>query len=101
MRKTSIGLWVVGAGLAGLVGGFFLAGPPVRGQGSGYKGPTSPYGDGKPDLNGIYQAINTANWDLEDHPMAPGAFWQLGALGGGSPGGGVGEGGGIPYQPRA
>jgi hypothetical protein len=52
-------------------------------------------------LNGIYQAINTANWDLEDHPMAPGAFWQLGALGGIPPGTGVVEGGTIPYQPWA
>jgi hypothetical protein len=101
MRKTSIGLWVAGAAVAGLVGGFMLAGTPVGGQGSGYKAPRSPYNDGKPDLNGIYQAINTANWDLEDHPMAPGAFWQLGALGGTPPGIGVVEGGTIPYKPWA
>jgi hypothetical protein len=27
--------------------------------------------DGKPDLNGIWQAMNTANYDLEDHGPAP------------------------------
>jgi hypothetical protein len=63
-----------------------------------YKAPRSPYKDGRPDLNGVYQAINTANWNLEDHPMAPGPFWQLGALGGVPPGLGVVEGGTIPYQ---
>lgn len=63
-----------------------------------YKAPRSPYKDGKPDLNGVYQAINTANWNLEDHAMAPGPFWQLGALGGVPPGLGVVDGGAIPYQ---
>ena len=33
--------------------------------------------------------------------MVPGAFWQLGALGGAPPGLGVVEGGAIPYQPWA
>src|SRR5262245_30394817 len=34
-----------------------------------------------PNINGIYQAINSANWNLEDHP-AQGLtqFWQLGAI---------------------
>lgn len=27
--------------------------------------------DGRPDLNGAWQAIGTAHWDLEDHPSAP------------------------------
>lgn len=35
---------------------------------------------GRPNLNGIYQAINTANWNLEDHSAAATSFWQLGAL---------------------
>lgn len=37
--------------------------------------------DGHPDLNGIWQAMSTANWDLEDHPAASGPFFQLGAVG--------------------
>src|SRR5688500_6346337 len=36
---------------------------------------------GKPNMNGIWQAINTANWNLEDHSAAATAFWQLGAIG--------------------
>jgi hypothetical protein len=35
---------------------------------------------GHPNLNGIWQAINTANWNLEDHAAAATAFAQLGAL---------------------
>ena len=40
---------------------------------------------GRPNLNGIWQALNTANWNLEDHSAAPdpsptAEFWQLGAL---------------------
>src|SRR6185436_3983778 len=27
--------------------------------------------DGKPDLNGIWQALNTANFDLQAHPARP------------------------------
>ncbi|HJY39012.1 MAG TPA: hypothetical protein VJ299_16150, partial [Steroidobacteraceae bacterium] len=42
------------------------------------KGPRTK--DGKPDLNGIWQALNTANFDLEPHAakaalaMVPGQF---------------------------
>jgi len=35
---------------------------------------------GHPNLNGIWQAINTANWNLEDHAASATAFPQLGAL---------------------
>src|SRR6266542_595859 len=35
---------------------------------------------GRPNLNGVWQAINTANWNLEDHSAAATAFAQLGAL---------------------
>src|SRR4029077_7357779 len=57
--------------------------------------------DGKPDLNGIWQALNTANWDIEGHGAAPGPFWQLGAEFSVPPGLGVVEGGPIPYKPEA
>lgn len=56
--------------------------------------------DGRPNLNGIWQAINTANWDLEDHPAQAG-LPQLGAIGAIPPGQGVVEGGEIPYKPEA
>ncbi len=57
--------------------------------------------DGKPDLNGIWQAMNTANWDLQAHAAAAGPVSSLGAIGGIPPGEGVVEGGPIPYLPAA
>jgi hypothetical protein len=57
--------------------------------------------DGKPDLNGIWQAMNTANWDLEEHAARPGLLVPMGALGAEPGGPGVVEGGQIPYLPQA
>ena len=57
--------------------------------------------DGKPDLNGIWEALNTANWDLEDHAAQAGPLYQLGAAYSVPPGIGVVEGGTIPYLPNA
>ena len=72
--------------------------------------------DGKPDFSGIWQANNTANWDLQSHlarPMVaqPGVFPDtpvlaapvvaLGALGWIPGGYGVVEGDEIPYHPWA
>ena len=37
--------------------------------------------DGKPNLSGIWQAMNTANWDLEEHAARPGLVLALGAVG--------------------
>ena len=56
--------------------------------------------DGRPDLNGIWQAIGTAHWNLEDHPAAPG-HPDLGAIGAIPPGQGVVVGGAIPYLDAA
>ena len=56
--------------------------------------------DGHPDLNGIWQAMGTANWDLLDHPARPG-HPDLGAIGAMPPGQGVVVGGEIPYQKSA
>lgn len=56
--------------------------------------------DGHPDLNGIWQAINTANWDLQDHPASAG-HPDLGAIGAVPPGLGVVVGGEIPYLEEA
>jgi hypothetical protein len=57
--------------------------------------------DGHPDLSGIWQAMGTANWDLEDHPAEPGPVYQLGVIGAIPPGRGVVEGGDISYKPEA
>src|SRR5438876_9428572 len=57
-------------------------------------------GDGKPNLNGIWQALNTANWDIEAHAAAPGLITELGASIAVPGGLGVVE-GEIPYKPEA
>ncbi len=71
--------------------------------------------NGKPDLNGIWQAMNTANYDLEPHAaraalaLVPGPFnpvpapqvVAMGAVGAVPAGLGVVEGDEIPYKPDA
>jgi len=71
--------------------------------------------DGKPDLNGIWQALNEANYDLEAHmarpamalrsgpygPIPAAPVLALGAVGAVPPSLGVVEGGEIPYKPEA
>ena len=78
----------------------FLATPGVAQQ-PAYRAPRLP-GTQIPDLNGIWQAVNTANWDLEPHAAGPSAFPALlGTIGAEPAGQGVVEGGAIPYQPWA
>jgi hypothetical protein len=55
---------------------------------------------GKPNLSGIWQAVNEANWDVEAHAARPGPP-QFGALFSEPASLGVVEGGAIPYQPAA
>jgi hypothetical protein len=57
--------------------------------------------DGKPNFNGIWQVLNTANWDLQSHAAQPGQITALGAIGAVPPGLGVVEGEEIPYLPAA
>jgi hypothetical protein len=57
--------------------------------------------DGKPNLNGIWQALNEANWDIETHGAVPSPYPELlGALFAAPPGWGVVEGGVLPYKPE-
>ena len=57
--------------------------------------------DGKPNLNGIWQAMNEANWDIEPHSSGAGTIPLLGAINAVPPGAGIVEGGAIPYKPEA
>jgi hypothetical protein len=57
--------------------------------------------DKKPDLSGIWQVINSANWDLEDHEGGPSPVVVSGVWGARPPGLSVVEGGTIPYKPEA
>ena len=57
--------------------------------------------DGKPDLNGIWQAVGSANWNLQDHQARTGPVLELGAILAVPAGLSVVEGNEIPYQPWA
>jgi hypothetical protein len=102
-----------------------VAQSPPPPDGTDYRAPRT--ADGRPDLNGIWQALSTAHYDLEDHaarpalqvlPAAPRAepaglaratrvevpvpeLRALGAVGGVPAGESVVVGGAIPYQPWA
>ncbi|MEO8314184.1 MAG: hypothetical protein ABI645_05260 [Pseudomonadota bacterium] len=56
---------------------------------------------GKPNLNGIWQVLNEANWNLEPHIASQGPVETLGAIGAVAPGLGVVQGGKIPYLASA
>ncbi len=57
--------------------------------------------DGRPDLNGIWQAIGSAYYDVEGHAASGSPSLEMGALGATPPGLGVVVGGEIPYKPEA
>jgi hypothetical protein len=95
------------------VAAIVLAAIPLAAQAPAYRAPRAP--GGKPDLNGIWQTMNEANYDLEGHsaraamqlrpgPMGPvpaPSVLALGAVGAVPPSLGVVEGGEIPYKPEA
>src|SRR5687768_14320157 len=58
---------------------------------------------GQPNLNGVWQAMNSANWNLEAHSAEKlDGFWQLGSLAAIPAGMSVVDGDGkIPYKPEA
>ncbi len=55
----------------------------------------------KPNLNGIWEYIGTANWDIQDHSAYQGPLQDLGAIGAAPAGQGIVEGNEIPYLPAA
>lgn len=76
-----------------------LAALPAVSQTPAYRAPRT--ADGKPNLNGIWQAVNTADWDLQGHAAAKGPMPSLGAVFSIPPGESVVEGDEIPYLPAA
>jgi hypothetical protein len=87
---------------------------PLSGQQApAYRAPRA--ADGHPDLNGIWQALNEANWDVEMHmarpalqtrpgpygPVPAPPVLAMGAVASVPPGMGVVEDGNIPYKPEA
>ncbi len=82
-----------------LIAGLALAALPAIAQTPAARPARLP--DGKPNLNGIWQAMNTANWDLQDHASATSLIVATGALLAEPGGPGVVDGGEIPYLPAA
>jgi hypothetical protein len=73
---------------------------PTPGQFPPYRAPRT--ADGKADLNGIWEALVTANIDVQDHQAQGGPRPELmGAYGAWPAGQGIVEGGEIPYRPEA
>jgi len=95
MRKQ-IGCWMLAICAALGLGGLAASAPAQTGN---TKIPRMP--DGKPDLNGIWQTMSTANFDLLTHGPVPSAIVATGAQGVTPPGLGVVEGDVIPYLPAA
>jgi len=82
-----------------LAGVLSMAAIPAWSQTAVYRVPRT--ADGKPNLNGIWQANNTADWNLQGHAAGPGPVAALGAVFAIPPGLGVVEGDEIPYLPAA
>ena len=100
MKMRSVIRGVVGAAAVSAV---IVALVPVVSPAAGqepYRAPRLP-GTSNPDLNGLWQAMNTAYWDIQDHSAQAGPLLPLGAWGAVPAGIGVVDGNEIPYQPWA
>jgi hypothetical protein len=96
--------WVAfgGIGLAAAIAVALSAqNPPPRGQAALPQTALPQTIDGKPNMTGLWQAIGTAHWDIQDHSPRPGPFFQLGAVGAIPGGRGIVDGNEIPYKPEA
>jgi hypothetical protein len=92
------GARVAGAA-AGVIAALLSVALPTASTAETYRAPRT--ADGKADLNGIWQVLNTANWDIQEHAARPGLVVALGAAGAVPAGLGVVEGDEIPYLPGA
>ena len=83
-------------------GALSLTAIPIAGQARPSSAGVSRTDDGKPNLNGIWQAFNTANWDILAHEAQAGPRPVVMGAWGAQPGGmGIVEGNELPYRPEA
>ena len=120
MTRGRLKLWAVGVASAATGAVLALTALPLAGQAPRPAAPATRNAlprtaAGKPDLNGLWQALNTANWDIEAHTARPALAMRpgpvvpvpakevlaFGAVGAVPSGVGVVEGGEIPYLPEA
>ena len=113
MSHGVVKLWITGLVAAAAGVALAVTAMPVSGQAPRAAIPRT--ADGKPNLNGIWQALNTANWDIEAHSARPALAMRpgpvvpvpakevlaFGAVGAVPSGLGVVVGGEIPYLPEA
>jgi hypothetical protein len=79
--------------------GLLVTAPSALAQGYRTEIPRMP--DGLPDISGVWQAVNSAHWNIEPHVADYPVLIELGAQFAIPPGQGVVEGGEIPYLPEA
>ena len=73
---------------------------PATGQFPAYRAPRLP-GTHEPNLNGIWQALTSADWDIQGHDAQPGLHPELEGTYDAQPAGqNIVEGGEIPYKPE-
>jgi len=116
VRSATVRLWITALVAAAAGATLAVVARPVGSQAQAPSPAAIPRtADGKPDLNGLWQALTTANWDIEAHTaraalaMRPGPVVPvpakevvaLGAVGAVPSGVGIVVGGEVPYLPEA
>jgi hypothetical protein len=85
------GRLILAASVGMVLSAFFMTPPLAQTQDRAASDHIPRTADRKPDFNGVWQVLNTAAWDIQDHGPALGV----------PPGEGIVDGNELPYQPWA